>query len=139
MQANLLFLTIAGPASKKKTVDLNETMSIETIIEILSSAPGLGLLSYRHPNFNHIVSINYLSWDDNLIHGFSIGFNGKEVCLGQKKEDSLSLIHEISELVDYKYVIGSIYDDSNIRTEYELSSVLKYIEETTFSNIDKRH
>ena len=123
---------------EKEVTALNEGMNTKDVLELLSKWPALGLLSYRHPDFSHCVTINYLSWDDNLIYGFTIGFNGKEVGYGPKEERSLELINQISDLVDYNYVIGSIDDDVNIDFENDFSNVLKYIRSTKFGRIDKR-
>lgn len=40
--------------------------------------PGHCLTVLKHPDFNHSVSINYNSWDDTYIHGFTVEFNNNE-------------------------------------------------------------
>lgn len=123
---------------EKEITDLSKDMSVEDVIDLLSEWPGLGILSYRHPDFSHYVTINYLTWDDKHIHGFTIGFNGKEVCLSPKQEKSIELINQLSELVDCKYVVGSIDDDPGIDFNDDLPEIVKYIEQTKFKKIDKR-
>ncbi|KAB7531038.1 hypothetical protein F8C76_05945 [Flagellimonas olearia] len=120
---------------EKEITDLYNGMKTEDVLRLLSQWPGLGILSYRHPSFSHYVTINYLTWDDNLINGFSIGFNGKEVCLDPKKKQSELLINKISQFVDYRFVVGNIYNV--IDTSNRLSRIVKYIEKTTFE-FDKR-
>ena len=82
----------------------------------------------------------YMEWlRDNLEEGDTIGFNGKEVCLDPKKNQRKLLIEEIVQLVDYKFVVGNIdnVSDTYINTSDKLSSILAYIEKTTFE-FDKR-
>lgn len=124
---------------EKEITDLDDGMKTEDVLKLLSQWPGLGILSYRHPNFLHYITIDYLTWDDNLVYGFTIGFNGKEVCLDPKKKQSRLLINEISQLVDYRCVVGNIDNVSStyINTSNKLSSILEYIEKTTFE-FDKR-
>lgn len=124
---------------EKEVTDLHNRMKTEDVLTLLSQWPGLGILSYRHPGFSHYITINYLTWDDNLIYGFTIGFNGKEVCLDPKKQQSRLLIDKICQLVNYRCAVGNIdnISDTYIDTSSELSSILKYIEKTTFE-LDKR-
>ncbi len=124
---------------EREITDLYNGMKTEDVLMLLAQWPGLGILCYHHPNFSHYITLDYLTWDDNLIYGFTIGFNGKEVCLDQKKNQSRLLIEEIIQLIDYKCVVGNIDNVSNtyINTSDELSSILGYIEKTTFE-FDKR-
>ncbi len=123
---------------EKDLVDLSQDLKTEDVLKTLCQWPGLGILSYRHPNFSHYVSINYHTWNDDQIKAFVIGFNGKEVAFGTKEEKSLELILQISNLVDYECVVGSIYDDVNIEFSRDLSDILKHISQTEFKRIDKR-
>ena len=111
---------------------LNHKMDLEQVLKHLSDWKGLGLLSYRHENFRFPVTIDFLTWDDNLLHGFTIGFNGKEVSLNKKVKEEL--IFEIIQFVEFKYVIGDISNVSNtyINLRQNLSEIINYIEKTNF-------
>lgn len=124
---------------EKDCENLSERMNSEDVLKLLSEWSGLGILSYRHPNFSHCVTIDYLTWNDNQVQALVIGFNGKEVGFGSKEEKSLELIHQISELVAFKCVVGNIYDDVSIDFNRDLSDILEYIRQTKFNRIDKQN
>lgn len=117
---------------EKEPISLKNSMSENEVIHELCSWKGLGLLSYRHPNFQFQVSINYVSWDDILINGFTISFYGKDVIFREKAKKDLLL--EIANLVDYKYVVGDIDNTSKtyIHLEQKLPKIINYIENHTF-------
>ena len=114
--------------------DLDEGMTVEKVIDLLCDWPGLGLLGYRHEDFAHSISINYLTWDDHLMHGFSLGFFGKEFLSDQSREKRDQLIRSISELVDYRFVVGDVGDLSKneINTRDELPAIIAFIEQRKF-------
>ncbi len=72
----------------------------------------MGLLSYRHPDFNFPISINYLSWDDCHIQGFDIGFYGAEFKNSESSEKQQNLIKSIKELDNFEAVVGDIGNSS---------------------------
>lgn len=123
---------------EKEPINLSDNEHVANVIQTLAEWPALGILTYRHPNFSHEITIDYLTWDDVDIHAFTIGFNGKEVCFNPKKEKSIALINQISDSVDYKYAVGNIYGEIGINPNKDLSEILKYIEQTKFTNFDKR-
>ena len=118
--------------------DLNKSMQSDEVIKHLCDWPGLGLLSYRHPDFNFSVTINYLTWDDKSINGFSIGFNGHEAAA--KQINKFQLINDIAGLVNYQYTIGDIGDcsDNYIDLRENLSEVIRHIKNRKFE-IDLRN
>lgn len=91
---------------EKEHMYLNESMSDEQIIDMVCSWKGLGLISYRHPDFSMPLSINYLTWDDKYLDGFSVGFASNDTIF--KEEQHEKLMTEISEFIDYEYVVGNI-------------------------------
>lgn len=120
--------------SEKENIDLNNAMLHEEVIRLLCDWQGLGLLSYRHPAFNFPITLNYLTWDDTFLGGFTIGFNGHEVSAKQNKKEQL--IKAIISLVDYQFAIGDI-GDIYIGSGENLSEILRYIENQKFE-IDLR-
>ncbi|MDX1958648.1 MAG: hypothetical protein SFU98_08755 [Leptospiraceae bacterium] len=67
---------------------LNHSMSVNDVIGALCEWSGLGLLSYRHPKFNFPITICYRTWDDKLLDGFTIGFNGHEGFSKRKEKNN---------------------------------------------------
>jgi hypothetical protein len=128
----------AEEKEEKEVAYLTENMSVQDALATLAAWPALGLLSYRHPNFSHYISISYISWDDVLIRSLSIAFNGKEVGFGKGLENSKLLIQEISQLLDYMYIVGDVEDVQEVDSANKLSDILHYIEQSKFSNIDMR-
>lgn len=92
---------------EKEHIDLNESMTDEEIIDLVCSWKGLGLISYRHPDFRMPLSINYLTWDDEYLYGFDVGFASNDTVF--KEEQHEKLMTKISEFVDYEYVVGDMY------------------------------
>ena len=117
--------------------DLNQTMSAKDIYGKVCDWPGLGLLSYRHPDFSFPITINYHSWDDHLLDGFTIGFNGHEVI--NKSVQKAALIIAIGNLFESKFIVGDIGNASGnyIDLDQTLKEVLSYIEQHKFE-IDQR-
>lgn len=117
---------------EKEMVQLNSSMSVDKVLTLLCGWSGLGLLSYRHPKFEFPITLNFHTWDDKLIDGFTIGFNGHEVL--SKEKDKEQLIFDIIGLADYKYAVGDIgnISDTYINLEQSLSSIIKYIENQRF-------
>jgi hypothetical protein len=91
---------------EKEHIYLNESMTDEEIIDWVCSWKGLGLLSYRHPDFSMPLSINYLSWDDEYLYGFDVGFASTDTVF--KKEKHEKLMAKISEFIDYEYIVGNV-------------------------------
>ena len=117
---------------EKETVHLTSSMSVNEVLGFLWTWSGLGLLSYRHPKVEFPITLNFHTWNDKLIDGFTIGFNGREVL--SKKKEKEQLIFDISGLVDYKYVVGDIgnVSDTYINLEQSLSAIIQYIESQKF-------
>jgi hypothetical protein len=111
---------------------LNNLMYLEQVLNHLCNWKSLGLLSYRHSNFRFPITIDFRTWNDNLLHGFTIGFNGKEAVLNEKTKEQLIL--DIINLVDFKYVVGDIANTSNtyINLEQSLPDIIAYIEKCKF-------
>jgi len=107
-------------------------MEVEEVLRLLSEWPGLGLLSYRHPLFNFPVTINYHTWGDAGIDGFTISFNGKELLSKEKIKEQLIL--DIISLVDYQYAVGDIgrQSSSYLDLAQSLSAIIESIEEGKF-------
>lgn len=116
----------------KDPINLNNSMSVDEVISLICDWPGLGLLNYTHPKFKFSISINYRSWDDKLVDGFTIGFNGHEMIYKEKIKEQLIL--DIINLVHYKYVVGNIDNISNtyIDVRESLSLIIKQIENQKF-------
>lgn len=91
---------------EKEHIYLNESMTDEEIIDFVCSWKGLGLISYRHPDFRMPLSINYLTWDDEYLYGFDVGFASNDTVF--KEEQHKKLMIEISEFIDFEYVVGNI-------------------------------
>lgn len=53
------------------------------------------------------LSINYLTWDDEYLYGFDVGFASNDTVF--KEEQHEKLMTKISEFVDYEYVVGDMY------------------------------
>jgi len=91
---------------EKEHMYLNESMTDEQIIDLVCSWKGLGLISYRHPDFSMPLSINYLTWDDEDIYGFIISFAGNDIVFEEEKHKKF--ISKISEFIDYEYIVGDV-------------------------------
>lgn len=111
---------------------LNNLMSLEQVLDHLCNWPGLGLLSYRHSNFRLPVTIDFRTWDDNLLDGFTVGFSGREAVLNEKLKKEL--ISDITKFVDFKFVVGDISNVSStyINLELGLPEILEYIGKSKF-------
>jgi len=101
-------------------------------VDLICSWKGLGLVTYRHPDFRLEVDINYLTWDDKLLRGFVISFAGSDMVY--KQDIQKKLISEISEFVDYEYIVGDISNVSRnyIRMEESLDKIKEQILNNTF-------
>ncbi|WP_028975147.1 hypothetical protein [Spirochaeta cellobiosiphila] len=118
---------------EKEVSYINNPQSVSDIIASLYLWAPLGLLSYRHSEFCFALTINYLTWDDNKLDGFVIGFNGHEA--EWKIESIYKLVTQIAGLVDYKYTVGDIDRTSKtwIDLEQPLFKIIKEIETTKFT------
>jgi len=123
--SNFISFNDARNGEEKEILYLNETMSDSEIIEELYSWKALGCLSFRHPDFSFELTIDYRTWDDKNLYGFNIAFNNKDVL--RNREKHRLFIFEISNAIDYKYIVGDIYPDSN--TYLNLALTLDAIEE----------
>jgi hypothetical protein len=119
---------------EKEIAHLNSSMSVDKVLSLLCDWPGLGLLSYRHPKFKFPITLNFHTWADELIDGFTIGFNGHEVLSKEKEKEKEQIIFDIIRFVDYKYAVGDIgnVSDTYINLEQPLSTIIKYIENKKF-------
>ncbi|AWH86487.1 hypothetical protein HYN59_15830 [Flavobacterium album] len=119
---------------EKDPIELYETMTEATVLDMLCSWKGLGLLSYRHPDFSFPFSINYLSWDDVTLGGFDIGFYNKEFYNQDAGTKHEKLIREIGTIADYKYIVGDIgmASDNCIESHLTLAETEAFIESHTF-------
>jgi hypothetical protein len=93
-------------------IELESDISESELLQLLCSWKGLGLLSYRHPDFSFPFSINYLSWDDSRIQGFDIGFYSGEFKNSESSEKQQKMIKSIMELDDFEAVVGDIGNSS---------------------------
>ncbi len=117
---------------EKDIFDLTNSTTEEEVVDLLCEWPALGLLGYKHPKFSSSVAIIYHTWDDNLIDGFSISFNGHEASV--KEKETKQLVIAISNLVDYRYIVGDIGKVSStyVDLDQDLSAVINYIENQKF-------
>ncbi|MFC3158687.1 hypothetical protein [Chryseobacterium arachidis] len=123
---------------EKEPIELNKSMTHEHIINLVCSWKGLGLLTYRHQDFEYEVWINYLTWDDEYIYGFVLFFAPKDTIYEDNRHEKL--IFKISEFVDYKYVVGDINEESKnyISMEEDLDEIEEHILKSSFE-IDSRN
>ncbi|WP_300686885.1 hypothetical protein [Chryseobacterium sp.] len=124
---------------EKEPIELDESMTDEDVIDLLCSWTGLGVLSYRHPDFKFELGIDYLSWDDKYIYGFKVSFADNDlVYKGYNKQREL--ISKISEFIDYEYIVGDINEDSQnyISMEESLDEIKEHILKNSFK-IDSRN
>lgn len=112
---------------EKEPFQLNESLSDIDIIHKMTEWKSLGLLSYRHPNFNFAFTINYLTWDDTFIYGFDIGFYSKEFKTTLDTIKHRDFITQISNVIDYEFIVGDI---GNVSEDYiDLKQSLPAIKE----------
>ncbi len=123
---------------EKEPIELDESMTDEYVIDLLCSWKGLGLLTYRHPDFKFEMHINYLTWDDEYIYGVKVSFAGNDLVYGGDKQKEL--IFKISEFIDYEYVVGDINENSQnyIDMEESLDEIKEHILKNSFK-IDSRN
>jgi hypothetical protein len=123
---------------EKDYVELDESMTDEQVTDLICSWKGLGLLLYRHPDFRFQVGINYLTWDDQYLHGFEISFSDKDLTFeGTDKQKELIL--KISQFIHYEYIVGDVGNAS--RTYISMKESLEGIKEHIMNNsftIDSR-
>jgi hypothetical protein len=119
---------------EKEPIELQELMTDEAVLHLVAAWKGLGMLSYRHPDFRFAFSINYLTWDDEAVDGFDIGFYGKELKTKEEEERHQDIILEIGKLVDYEYIVGDIGNTSNkyIDLRKDLNVIKKFIQKNSF-------
>lgn len=124
---------------EKEPIELNESMTDEDVINLVCFWKGLGMLSYRHPNFRYAFSINYLTWDDKFIDGFDIGFYSSEFRTNEDDKNHRKIISEIGNLVEYECIVGDIGNVSNhyIDLKQDLTKIKEIIKNKTF-DIDSR-
>lgn len=122
---------------EKEPIWLDNSTTEEEVVDLICSWKGLGLLTYRHPDFRLEVDINYLTWDDKHLRGFALSFAGSDMIY--KQDIQKKLISEISEFVDYEYIVGDISNVSKnyIRMEESLDKIKEQILNNTFE-IDSR-
>lgn len=113
---------------EKEHVDLHSSMQVQEVIDLLCSWPGLGLLSYRHPDFSFPITLNYHTWDDEHLQGITIGFNGHEASSNMQKKDQL--VAQVMQLVEYQYVVDDIDHSSctYIDLSEDLATIIRTIE-----------
>jgi hypothetical protein len=123
---------------EKEPIRLNESMTDEHIIDLVCSWKGLGLLSYRHPDFKFQLGVNYLTWDDKYIYGFEISFAGNDLVY-EGSDKQKDLIFKISKFIDYQYIVGDIGNTSKnyISMEKSLDEIKEHILNNSFK-IDSR-
>ncbi|REC62502.1 hypothetical protein DRF65_10440 [Chryseobacterium pennae] len=123
---------------EKDYVELDESMTEEQVIDLICSWKALGLLLYRHPDFRLQIGINYLTWDDQSLHGFEISFSDKDLAFdGTDRQKELIL--KISQLIDYEYIVGDVGHASRnyISMEESLEKIKEHIMSNSFT-IDSR-
>jgi hypothetical protein len=118
---------------EKEPVGLDESMADEYIIDLVCSWKGLGLLSYRHPDFKFELGINYLTWDDKHIYGFEISFADKDL-VGDRCVKHKELVYKIAEFIEYKYIVGDVDRSSKnyISREESLNKIKEFILNNSF-------
>ncbi|MCS4301036.1 hypothetical protein [Chryseobacterium sp. BIGb0232] len=123
---------------EKDYVELDESMTEEQVIDLICSWKALGLLSYRHPDFRLQIGINYLTWDDQSLHGFEISFSDKDLAFDGTDRQT-ELILKISQLIDYEYIVGDVGHASRnyISMEESLEKIKEHIMSNSFT-IDSR-
>jgi len=123
---------------EKEPIELNKSMTDDYIIDLVCSWKGLGLLTYRHPDFEFELWINYLTWDDKYINAIKVSFARKDTMFEDNRHEKL--ISKMSEFVDYEYVVGDINEESKnyISMEESLDKIKEHILESSFE-IDSRN
>ncbi|WP_185287848.1 hypothetical protein [Chryseobacterium lactis] len=123
---------------EKEYVELGESTTDEQVVDLICSWKGLGQLLYRHPDFRFQIGINYLTWDDQSLHGFVISFSDKDLAFeGTDKQKELIL--KIAQFIDYEYIVGDI---GNVSKNYismgkSLEEIKEHIMNHSFT-IDSR-
>ncbi|MFC3157986.1 hypothetical protein SAMN05443633_104327 [Chryseobacterium arachidis] len=122
---------------EKEPIWLDTSMTDEEVVDLVCSWKGLGLLTYRHQDFQYDLGINYLTWNDKYLSGFVVSYAHKDTLFEDDRHKKL--ISKISEFIDYEYVIGNISIDSKIyiRMEDSLEKIKEHILKNSFE-IDSR-
>ncbi|UKB82397.1 hypothetical protein LF887_15440 [Chryseobacterium sp. MEBOG06] len=122
---------------EKEPIWLDKLMTDEDVINLVYSWKGLGLLTYRHPDFKFEMYINYLTWDDKYVDGFKVSFARKDTVFEDDRHKEL--IAKISKFVDYEYVVGDVNEESQnyISMEESLDEIKQHILKNSFE-IDSR-
>lgn len=118
---------------EKDYVELEGLMTDEQVVDVICSWKGLGLLSYRHPDFRLQIGINYLTWDDQYLHGFEVSFSDNDLSYdGADKQKELIL--KMSQFIDYEYIVGDVGNASknHISMEESLERIKEHILNNSF-------
>lgn len=122
---------------EKEYIELDNSMANEEVVDLLCSWKGLGLLTYRHPDFQFEIWINYFTWDDEYVNGFKVSFADNDLIYGGDKQKEFLV--KITESIDYEYVVGDVNENSEnyISMEESLDKIREHIVKNSFK-IDSR-
>ena len=119
---------------EKESVYLEEETSEQEIIDLLVSWKGLGALVFWVPEFEFSVVVDFISWDDVSLEGFSVECNGKDNLFFSAPEKHKNIIYKISEFVQFKLVVGDV---ENYSIHYNLPVILEKAKENHFEILMK--
>ncbi|MBC9812475.1 hypothetical protein H9Y05_08315 [Crocinitomicaceae bacterium CZZ-1] len=114
---------------EKESVYFEEETSEEEIIDLLVSWKGLGMLVFFVPEFEFPVVVDFISWDDVSLGGFTVECNGKDNLFFSAPEKHKSIIYKIAEFARFKLVVGDV---ENYSVHYNLSAILEKAKENHF-------
>jgi hypothetical protein len=114
---------------EKESIYFEEETSEQEIIDLLVSWKGLGMLVFFVPEFEFPVVVNFLSWDDISLEGFSVECNGKENLFFSTADKHKTIIVKISEFISFKLIVGDV---ENYNYHNDLSAIHEKIKENHF-------
>ncbi|MFZ4929420.1 hypothetical protein [Chryseobacterium sp. Mn2064] len=123
---------------EKEPIWLDESMTDEEVIDLICSWKGLGMLTYRNPDFLFDIGVAFMTWNDEHIQGIMISFAEKDTVF-EREVKHRELIVKISQFLDCEYVVGDIGNTSRsyISMEESLDKIKEHISKSSFT-IDSR-
>ncbi|MGH1517946.1 hypothetical protein [Chryseobacterium sp. JK1] len=123
---------------EKESIWLDESMTDEDVIDLVCSWKGLGMLTYRHPDFLLDFGVAFMTWDDEHIQGVMISFAERDTAF-EREVKHRELIVKISQFLEYEYVVGDVGNTSRsyISMEESLDKIKEHILNSSFT-IDSR-